>query len=139
MGPLSIFPAMFFATMCSGPINERNDRITKYDGRHMEVREEDSIELYWDNVSADSGRIVRYELLYHTEKDSTWRRIGEKSSDSTESGIVVHRKDIDVKDSIFFFGVRYETRDTLMSEICSSMDSAAIPAGGWFLLWKKCP
>jgi len=103
----------------------------------MEVQNTDSVTIYWNPPHWDLDSIQYYKLFYHPSKDTNWILIKDSIPASLNPYTVVHRNNIVAMDSIFYFGAKYVTVDGIESGLLSTTDSAAVPSGGWFLLWIK--
>ena len=100
----------------------------------------DSITICWDPPEKDTA--YYYELGYWTPKQTqwtptpaNWKIINDSIPAVGSPKFTVYRKDLDSKDSIFYFAVRTVTKDGMKSKFHSSADSTALPVC-WFVLWK---
>ncbi len=102
----------------------------------MEVREKDSIVIFWNPPKDTSCRIKKYELFYRPGNDTSWILIKDSIPPHHRPKTTILRNQISRKDSIFFFKVRYQSTDETYSTFHSCIDTRAVTGVGWFLYWK---
>ncbi|MBN1981004.1 MAG: hypothetical protein JW795_05700 [Chitinivibrionales bacterium] len=102
---------------------------------YMERRDADSVTIYWEPPSTTSDSLY-YQLYYSTYPNGSQTLLKDRIPASKEPSVVVYRKDISSKDSIFQFSVRSVLSSSEQSDFHYSIDATATPPGGWFLFWK---
>ena len=103
---------------------------------YREVEESDSMTIQWVAPYFEPG-YKRFELLFHSQMDTTWIPIDTAIVPSDSPQVVVHRNSIQSNDSVFYFGIRSVDKNNAKSDIHSTSDSSASPPGGWILFWPK--
>ena len=135
---ISIVGVFAFAMACTSPQEHRNPAANNFSPKTytMEVRNFDSVILYWNAPPYDPDSVKYYELFLRTLADTNWTRIKTNIPPAKNPEAIIYRDSIASKDSLFYFSVGYVTVNNITSEIHYSSDSTAVPHGGWFLLWK---
>jgi hypothetical protein len=124
--------------LCTQAVEKRNVDIIKNNGNpFMEVRQSDSVTFFWDSPSWNPDTVQYYELFFRPIGDNLWTLLKSNIPPLANNAIVVHRSEISSGDSLFYFAVRYVTGGGIRSAYHVSLDSTAVPPGGWFLFWKK--
>lgn len=95
-----------------------------------------STTISWNPPSEDLKTVAYYKLYYRPVINPQWTLIDSTIPATLTPKKVVARSLLSANDSLFYFGVQYIAPDGRISEIHSTADSSAIPAGGWYLLWR---
>lgn len=100
-----------------------------------EIRNSDSVIIYWDAPSLSNDSVKFYELSYRTPRQTNWTLLKSNISPSANPEVVIHRNEIASTDSLFYFGIRYVNKSDSTSDYHLSSDPTAVPPTGWFLIW----
>lgn len=106
-----------------------------YEEPFLVVVENDSVHFNW-NAPEDEPLIDNFILSYHTQTSSEWIPI-DTLPFAIKNRAIVHRNQLSLSDSVFFFGVQSVGEGIESSEVHSSDESNAAPSGGWVLFWRK--
>lgn len=135
----TLFAGIFVLLFACAPATVRRNisTITITKTHFMEIRNTDSVTIYWNAPPWDPDTVLFYKLIYHTARDTNWTLVKDSIPPSPSPQLVVHRNEVSSADSLFYFGVKYMSGDGIESSIHASLDSTANPPGGWFMLWTK--
>jgi hypothetical protein len=132
---ISLFLMMLLFSWCSQTENSDIIKNKKAESAYPFVKRGDSIVVYWNSPSDNRDSVDYYELFYRTAKDSGWTSLKENIPSVDSPKVTVYRSDIDSKDSIFYFAVRFVAKNGMKSSFHFCYDSTASPPN-WFVLWK---
>jgi hypothetical protein len=122
---------------CSSSIVTKTIKLKTECNYFMEIQDIDSIMICWDIPLWVSDTIKSYDLYYREFSDSIWKLLKSNIQPSGNPGVIIHHKDINSTDSLFYFGIECKSIKGITSYIHSSTDSTAIPQGGWLLIWRS--
>jgi hypothetical protein len=136
-GKISIIVTVAVLLLCAPATEIRNIPIVKNDTKlYREISDADTVVIAWDPSPWNPDSVKYYELFYRPFNDSKLTLVKGNIPPSKNPEVVIRRTDISSTDSLLYFSIRYVTNGGLTSDYHLSSDSTAIPAGGWFLIWK---
>jgi len=101
-----------------------------------EIRDADSVIIYWNAAPTSSDSVKFYELSYRTPTQTSWTLLKTNIPPAPSTEVVVYRTDVTSADSVFYFNIQYETVSGQRSAAHYTSDPDA-NLGGWILIWKK--
>lgn len=116
------------------PKDENTGNNPDYNDIFIHIERDDSVIIFWDCQKQFFDTIQSYELLYHTVSDTGWKLLKSNIPQEDSPHVTIYRNEIEVEDSIIFFGVRSVTMEGAKSDIHSSEDTTAY-RGRWAALW----
>ena len=122
---------------CSSTNDTKMIKLKTESNYFMETQYADSIKVCWDIPLWVSDTIKSYDLYYRAFNDSIWKLLKGNIQPSGNPSVIIHHKDINSTDSIFYFGIECKSVKGVTSYIHSSIDSTAIPQRGWLLFWRS--
>jgi hypothetical protein len=133
---IAIVVSAAFLSLCTQAIEKRTlETIQPVATLHMEIEQNDSVTLCWDPPAMYADSVDSFELFYRPQHDSGLTSLKSIPA-SPNPSVTLHRNEVDPTDSVFYFSVRSVAKSGLKSDFNASADSDAVPAGGWFMLWK---
>jgi hypothetical protein len=127
---------LMLVSLCTQAIEKRTlETIQPGTTLHMEIEQSDSVTLCWDPPVIYADSVDSFELFYHPQHGSGLTSLKSIPA-SPNPSVTLHRNEVDLTDSVFYFSVRSVAKSGLKSDFNASADSDAVPTGGWFMLWK---
>jgi hypothetical protein len=90
------------------------------------------ITLAWDPPVSGTSSVVNYVVSYRIHNTSAWTTLATVPASAQPSFVVSHSA---IGGGSFDFAVVAVTSNGATSFVHTSLDAAAVPAGGWFLTW----
>ena len=101
------------------------------------VIDSEYIQLEWDPPSVnekDVSPIVSYRVYYRLHGMTNWSLLDIIPAEQNPSYTIYHSK---LGNGSFDFAVSAVTSDDRVSDLHSSLDYAADPIGGWYIVWLR--
>ena len=101
------------------------------------VIDSEYIQLEWDPPSVnekDVSPIVSYRVYYRIHGMTNWRLLDVIPAEQNPTYTIYHSE---LGNGSYDFAVRAITSDNRVSNLHSSLDYAADPIGGWYIVWIR--